>query len=106
MMPFNMILTKKVLGNILTPSGRSLVLSIATKTTNWDRPDFIADTMKVPLEKAVAANESILPGDAAEIILRYEGDHTSPADTMLHITAVCVGSNGDIIRTVHLPTAK
>ncbi|AEO59717.1 hypothetical protein MYCTH_2119852 [Thermothelomyces thermophilus ATCC 42464] len=72
-------------------SGKNLVLSAATKTTNWKRPDLAVHAMKAPLEEAVAANESILPRNTAEVILR---------------TAVCVDSSGNFIRTVHLPTGK
>jgi hypothetical protein len=42
-----------VLRDVLTPSGKSLVLTAATKTTNWERPDFEVNAMKGPLEEAV-----------------------------------------------------
>jgi hypothetical protein len=69
-MSFNKIINKKVLGSVTVSSGKSLVLSAATKTTNWERPDFMASAMREPLEKAVTANESVLPNNTAEVILR------------------------------------
>ncbi|AEO69080.1 uncharacterized protein THITE_2119083 [Thermothielavioides terrestris NRRL 8126] len=69
-MSFNRVIAKKVLGHVVTPGGKRLVLSAATKTTAWERPDFAADAMKAPLEEAVVANESVLPTNTAEVILR------------------------------------
>ncbi|KAL2130814.1 hypothetical protein VTI74DRAFT_5925 [Chaetomium olivicolor] len=70
-----------------------------------ERPDFAVKAMKAPLEEAVAANESVLPSNTAEVIVR-EGAQTSAADTRSYITAVCVEGSGDFIQTVHLPTSK
>lgn len=44
--PLNRILSKKMLGSVVTSSGKSLVLSATTKTTSWERPDYAADAMK------------------------------------------------------------
>ncbi|KAK3349671.1 hypothetical protein B0T25DRAFT_458895 [Lasiosphaeria hispida] len=104
-MSFNKILAKKVLGYVSTSSGKSLVLSAVTKTSLWFRPDGAADAVKTLLEAAVAANESAIPGNMAEVIAR-EGDHTSDADSRSYITAVCVNDSGNFIRTVHPPTGK
>ncbi|KAK0620212.1 hypothetical protein B0T14DRAFT_566979 [Immersiella caudata] len=104
-MSFNKILAKKILGNVSTSGGKSLVLSAATKTSLRFRPDGAADAIKAPLEAAVAANESVIPGNTAEVIAR-ESDHTSEADSRSHITAVCVDDSGNFIQTVHLPTGK
>lgn len=67
---FNHINTKKVLSSITSSRGKSLVLSAATRTSHWRRPESAVDAITAPLEAAVAANESIIPSNTAEIIAR------------------------------------
>lgn len=69
-MSHNRILAKKVLCTVLTRNGKNLVLSAATETSAWIRPDSAAEAMRAPLEAAVAANESVIPRNTAELILR------------------------------------
>ncbi|KZL72495.1 hypothetical protein CT0861_06322 [Colletotrichum tofieldiae] len=99
------IIRKKLLGSVLTSSGNSVTISAATRTTNWVRTDSAAESMKEALEAAIEKNEGILPAGTAEVCTR-ETTHTSASDSRSHITAVCFDSNGDRIKTVHLPTSN
>jgi len=59
-----------MLGKITTSTGLDLILSAATETSQWNRPDFAATQMKAPLENAVQKNESVLPANTKEVCLR------------------------------------
>ncbi|AEO68425.1 uncharacterized protein THITE_2117949 [Thermothielavioides terrestris NRRL 8126] len=103
-MSFNRILVKRLLGTVVTPSGRLISISAATETDDWRRPDWLAEKMKPDLEKAVPANEHVLPPDTVEVCAR-EGDHDSASDKRSHITAVAYNNKGEA-RTVHLATQR
>lgn len=120
------IVTKKLLGSVLTPSGKNVAISAATRTTNWTRTDAAAELMKESLEAAIEKNEDVLPPGTTEVCTRYvrrpsviyahymaayinwlrETTHMSPSDSRSHITAVCFNKKGDPISTVHLATDK
>ncbi|KAB5572274.1 hypothetical protein GE09DRAFT_1216840 [Coniochaeta sp. 2T2.1] len=63
------ILSKKMLGSVVTSSGKSLVLSAATKTTSWERPAYAAAALKIfirdPQMKPKSRREGLLAGDMA-----------------------------------------
>ncbi|KAI1405312.1 hypothetical protein F4819DRAFT_444779 [Hypoxylon fuscum] len=99
------IVTKKLLGSVLTPSGKNVAISAATRTTNWTRTDAAAELMKESLEAAIEKNEDVLPPGTTEVCTR-ETTHMSPSDSRSHITAVCFNKKGDPISTVHLATDK
>ncbi|KAK1966810.1 hypothetical protein LY78DRAFT_607816 [Colletotrichum sublineola] len=99
------IVRKKLLGSVLTASGHTVTISAATQTTNWVRPEPAADSMKAALQAAIEKHEDILPTGTAEVCTR-ETTHASRSDPRSHITAVCFDSNGNPIKTVHLPTSN
>ncbi|KAM7182587.1 hypothetical protein V8F33_014195 [Rhypophila sp. PSN 637] len=74
-MSFNRIVAKKIFTRVSTPAGKDLVLSAATRTTNWYRPEGTEQSLKEPLEKAVTKaekeNPSLIPANTAELVLRY-----------------------------------
>jgi len=78
------------------------MVSAATETSCWKRPDSVAQ--KVGQELAALVSEPLckLPQDTEEICVR-EGDHISPNDMRDHITAVAYTSKNQQI-TVHILT--
>ena len=48
-----------------------LLLSAATQTKYWSRPDFMADKLKGPLEKAFESSPEAIPLWADEVYTRY-----------------------------------
>ena len=69
-MSYNHIIKRKALSQVVS-GGKTLLLSAATQTDYWSRPDFMADKLKGPLEKAVEGSpEAILPW-ADEVCARY-----------------------------------
>jgi hypothetical protein len=68
-MSYNHIIKKKTLGSVIS-GGKRLVLSAATETDHWTRPDFMADKLKAPLEKAVESSPEEIPSWADEVCAR------------------------------------
>ena len=67
---YNHIIKKKTLGTVIS-KGKTLVLSAATETDHWKRPDFIADKLKAPLEKAVESSPEEIPPWTDEVCAKY-----------------------------------
>ncbi|KAE8557556.1 hypothetical protein TMatcc_005016 [Talaromyces marneffei ATCC 18224] len=102
-MSFNKILAKKVVGTALK-DGVNVTLSVATKTSHWERPEFVVDTVGDVLKKSVASWTERLPADTKEICSR-ESEHTSDSDPRSHLTVVCFNSQGEGT-TRHVPVPK
>ena len=68
-MSYNQIIKKKILGTI-TKNGKQITLSAAVQTSQWTRPEFAADAMKIDFEKAVNGFTGQLPDDTTEICAR------------------------------------
>ena len=68
-MSFNKILAKKVVGTALK-DGVNVTLSVATKTSHWERPEFVVDTVGDVLKKSIASWTERLPADTKEICSR------------------------------------
>ncbi|KAK5624826.1 hypothetical protein RRF57_000542 [Xylaria bambusicola] len=64
------IISKKLLGSVLTSTGKSVSISAATRTTNGVRTDAAAESMKEALEAAIEKNERVIPQGTAEICTR------------------------------------
>ncbi|KAK2798044.1 hypothetical protein FQN51_007969 [Onygenales sp. PD_10] len=80
-MSFNRILTKKNVGSI-TKDGAPIVLSVATKTTQWDRPDALVESPLV-----IPSLDQSLSGKVRE------AQH--PIDEpRKHLTVVCLDEEG------------
>jgi hypothetical protein len=69
-MSYNQIIKKQVLGTIIK-NGKEVSLSVATETTHWKRPEFIPDTMKTKVTKAVMDFPGQLPAGTGEVCIRY-----------------------------------
>ncbi len=69
-MSYNHIIKKKALGSVIS-GGKKLVLSAATETDHWTRPDFMADKLKDSLEKAFQNSPEKIPSWADEVCARY-----------------------------------
>ncbi|PVH92392.1 hypothetical protein DM02DRAFT_605389 [Periconia macrospinosa] len=102
-MSYNQIIKKKMLGAI-NKGGKQIVLSAATETSHWTRPEVAAEAIKPTFEQAVQEYTGPLPNDTTEICAR-ENDHTSKADSRDHISGVCFDSKGGGT-TVHFPVKK
>lgn len=69
-MSVNKIVSKKLLGSVVSKGGQQITISAATVTSTWKRPESIAEQMKTPLEQAVLANQDVLPPGTAEVCSR------------------------------------
>jgi hypothetical protein len=84
-------------------NGQQITLSVATRTSNWTRPEPAVDAIVDPFTKAVEAYAGQLPEDTKDICAR-EAEHPS-TDPKDHITGVCFDSKGDG-KSVHFPIKK
>jgi hypothetical protein len=69
-MSFNKIIAKKVIGTAIK-DGAVVTLSVATKTSNWERPDIVADQVGSVLKRSLADWKDPLPTDTKEVCSRY-----------------------------------
>lgn len=68
-MSYNKIIERKVV-NTIVKNGKTIILSVATKTDKWHRPDFIPDLMKDSWSQAVSDFTGTLPDGTKEICAR------------------------------------
>lgn len=69
-MPYNRIISKKALSEVVK-NGNRIIISAATETTLWTRPEFAVQKIAAPLTKAVAKLEdSAIPKDTKEMCAR------------------------------------
>lgn len=66
----NLVLARKGVGSIVV-HGNVMIMSVATRTTYWTRPEQIATSLKEPLAKAVVDSRNRLPSSTVEVCLRY-----------------------------------
>ena len=66
---FNKIIKKKVVDK-LTKNGMEVVLSVATETSHWTRPDFIADSIGQRAAPIIKDSEIVLPAGTVEVCVR------------------------------------
>ena len=69
-MSYNHIIQKKTLAVIIS-NRKALVLSAATQTDHWTRPESMADKLKEPLMKAIENSPHAIPSWADEVCMRY-----------------------------------
>lgn len=56
----------------ITKGTKSIVLGVATQTSNWSRPESgITETMKTGFKAAVQGDTKALPAQAEKIVMRY-----------------------------------
>jgi hypothetical protein len=68
-MSYNKIFAKTTLGTILK-DGATIVVSAATETSQWKRPDFVAEAIKAPLTAAIQKYPKALPVGTVEVCAR------------------------------------
>jgi hypothetical protein len=68
-MSYNQILAKKTVKTIMK-NGQQITLSVATRTSNWTRPEPAVDAIVDPFTKAVEAYAGQLPEDTKDICAR------------------------------------
>lgn len=103
MSSINNIISKKIVSTIVK-DGKSVVVSAATETSHWKRPDSMAQKVGSVLKESLESWGGKLPEDTKEVCSR-ESDHKSDADKRDHITAVCFDSK-DQGKTIHVPVKK
>ena len=70
-MPGNVVKAFVTTGTI-TKGTKSIVLGIATQTSNWSRPESsITETMKTGFKAAVQGDTKALPAQAEKVVMRY-----------------------------------
>lgn len=120
MSSINNIISKKIVSTIVK-DGKSVVVSAATETSHWKRPDSMAQKVGSVLKESLESWGGKLPEDTKEVCSRLEhyvtdaatwlilvfreSDHKSDADKRDHITAVCFDSK-DQGKTIHVPVKK
>lgn len=70
-MSVNRILSKKTFGSVVA-QGKKLTISAAIETTHWWRPEFAADLLKEPLERAIENTPEKIPPWAEDACARYK----------------------------------
>lgn len=65
-MAYNHVLKKKFIGTTVR-EGQKLILSVATKTSLWERPDFAADISGATLTYSLSEYKGTLPKDTIEV---------------------------------------
>ncbi|KAF1846887.1 uncharacterized protein K460DRAFT_303804 [Cucurbitaria berberidis CBS 394.84] len=90
--------------NTIVKDGKSVVVSAATETTYWKRPDSIAEKVGSVLIDSIGSWDGKLPDGTVEVCCR-ESEHKSDADQRQHITAVCFGAKEGKV-TIHVPVKK
>ncbi|KAH8815471.1 hypothetical protein F5884DRAFT_180158 [Xylogone sp. PMI_703] len=90
---YNGVVKRKALGTVIV-EGKELIISVATETRNWRRPEFIVHKLKTPLQRSIESWPERIPPWATEVCAR-ESNHESPNDPTIHITAVAIGIEND-----------
>ncbi|CAO2648137.1 Nn.00g090590.m01.CDS01 [Neocucurbitaria sp. VM-36] len=103
MPPFNKIVSKKFISNVVK-DGKTVAVSAATKTSTWTRDDAIAQKVGELLKDSLGNWSGQLPEGTEEICSR-ETEHKSDSDKRNHITAVCFDAKGQG-KTIHVPVKK
>jgi hypothetical protein len=70
-MSFNQIFAKKAVGTIVK-DGTMIILSVATKTSQWDRPDALVQPVGDSLTRSVSQWDGPVPTGTKEICVRLE----------------------------------
>ena len=68
-MSYNQIISKKTIGTIIK-NGREITISVATKTSQWIRPDATVDAVGDAFAKAVEGYNGELPVDTKDVCVR------------------------------------
>ena len=68
-MSYNAVLARKVVGTVLH-CGKQLTVSVATRTTDFVRPEEVAEAQGPEFTKALAEDTEPLPEKTAEAVLR------------------------------------
>ncbi|KAL2368286.1 hypothetical protein BDBG_00161 [Blastomyces gilchristii SLH14081] len=90
-MSFNKILTKKVVGK-LSKGGMNVVLSVATRTEAWSRPEYVADEIGARTNPIIVKSKTALPAGTVELCVR-EPEHGENVKQD-HVTGVAFDANG------------
>ncbi|KAI4128065.1 MAG: hypothetical protein LQ347_004337 [Umbilicaria vellea] len=81
----------------ITKGTKSIVLGVATQTSNWSRPESgITETMKTGFKAAVQGDTKALPAQAEKIVMR-EPQHGNDN----HYTAVVLDGNNKYVESRH-----
>ncbi|OAL68950.1 hypothetical protein A7D00_7117 [Trichophyton violaceum] len=99
-MSYNKILKKVPIGSI-TKAGQEILLSVATETSTWTRPEYIAHQQGPGFKKAVEASKDLVPPGTKEFVKDRKTQHPSD-DPRDHHTGVCLDDKGDG-KSVHFP---
>jgi hypothetical protein len=69
-MAYNQIIKKKAIDK-LTKNGMEVVLSVATQTSEWTRPDSVANAIGQRAAPIVQNSKTALPTGTIEVCIRY-----------------------------------
>ncbi|PYI08867.1 hypothetical protein BO78DRAFT_416169 [Aspergillus sclerotiicarbonarius CBS 121057] len=121
-MSFNRVVKKVPFGTIKRGADE-IILSVATETLDWIRPETVATQQGPGFQKAVEAAKHLVPDGTKEICqrsleklyphLKYtlpdfanrETQHSSDEDRRDHYTGVCFNETGDG-KSVHFPIQR
>lgn len=68
-MAYNKIIKKKAVDRLMK-NGMEVVLSVATQTSEWTRPDFIADSIAQKAGPVIQNSKTVLPAGTVEVCIR------------------------------------
>lgn len=119
-MSYNKIISKVQVGSVVK-DGKNIILSVATKTSDWTRTEEQAKAHAPAWKKAVTESLDKIKDDTVEIVQRYdsgmsvdgvnvanarrETSHTSPNDPREHYTGVQFNAKNEG-QSEHFPTKK
>jgi hypothetical protein len=66
---YNKIIKKKTVDKLIK-NGIEVVLSIATQTSEWTRPEFIADAIAQRAAPVIQNSKTVLPASTVEVCIR------------------------------------
>jgi hypothetical protein len=68
-MAYNKIIKKKAVDKLMK-NGMEVVLSVATQTSEWTRPEFIADAIAQRAAPVIQNSKTVLPAGTVEVCIR------------------------------------
>ncbi|OJD24285.1 hypothetical protein ACJ73_04358 [Blastomyces percursus] len=102
MVLYNRIIQKVSVGKVVQ-AGTEITVSVATKTSDWDRPVSVAQQQGPRFLEAVEEKKADLPAGTKDVCQR-EAEHPSDSDPRDHFTGVCW--DGQKGTSMHFPIKK
>ncbi|KAK2801483.1 hypothetical protein FQN50_007698 [Emmonsiellopsis sp. PD_5] len=92
-MSFNRIIKKQAVGKVMK-DGVEYVLSVATETNDWRRPEGIAEMIGKRAGPIIENSQTSMPAGAVEICVREPEHDKGSDDHRTHLTGVALFDNG------------